>query len=180
MSTHTTPFPSAQESVKSKLSSQTWSTKYKKAKWKKVTLPALQTFKMRDTVEVDYHSNVFANSSPRYDDTILSYVSKLAEKVNLEIEAHLFVAKDRIFVIEFLTVFKLPCDMKNIHEDVVMWLLHYYVQKTPANTLNSRICAQDRLASLAASVRNEQPRSSKLVRSYSKGINCLLKKLATN
>lgn len=59
-----------------------------------------------------------------------------------------------------------------------MWPFPHYVKEILANILNSRMVAQDWLALLGAYVRNEQPRSYKLLRSYQEVINFLLKKYA--
>lgn len=88
--------------------------------------------------------------------------------------------KGPIFIIGFPATFNLACDTNKIHEEAAICVLTRYVKETLANALNSRRCAEDRSAPLAASKRNIESRPQKLLRSYSKVVNYLLKKFATD
>lgn len=128
---------------------------------------------------VDYRKYRLANRSPRYDDTVSSYVAKLVKKIKSQMKAHFFDPKDPIFIIGFLATFELTCDTNKIHEGAAMWVLPHFVKETIANALNSRMCAEDRTAPLVATVRHDKIRHQKLLRSYPEVVNYLLKKFAT-
>lgn len=61
-----------------------------------------------------------------------------------------------------------------------MWVRPHFVKDTVANALNSRMCAEDRTAPLAATVRNNKIRPRKRLRSYPEVAKYLLKKYATD
>lgn len=63
-----------------------------------------------------------------------------------------------------------------MYEGEVMWVLPNYVKETLTNALNSPMCTEDRLLPFSAPMRNKEPRSLKLLRSYEEVINYLLRK----
>lgn len=93
--------------------------------------------------------------------------------------AHSSNPKDLISVFDFFATLKKAFDTNNIHEGTVVWILPNYVKGTLANALSSRICAEDRLSIIDASVRDLKLRSPKLLSSDSELDNYLLKKYGT-
>lgn len=126
----------------------------------------LQTFEKHYTPAVDYWTHPLANRSPKYDGMVSSYITKLVRKAKYSLKALCFDPKDPISIIGFLTAFEHACDTEKIHEEVAMWVLLQYVKKTLANTLNCRMWADDCLSPFAAPMRNDQPRSRKLIPFY--------------
>lgn len=59
-----------------------------------------------------------------------------------------------------------------------MWVPPYFVQEIVANANYSRMCPENRHASLAVSVQNDQYQSRKLLRSYLEAVNYPLNKFA--
>lgn len=157
MRTHTLTPSLDQESEKSKLSKSDLKCKAQKSKLQKVTQSVFQTLRKQYIAAVDRRTYRLINSSPPYDDAVSSYVAKLVNKLRSKLKKHLFNPKYVICIIRFLATFKLVCDTNNVHDGTDTWALPHYVKKTIDNTLNSRMCAQDRLTSLATSVHNEQP-----------------------
>lgn len=170
---------SDRESLVSNLSWLELEHKAHKAKNTETKLPVLQTVKKHYALAFDYRTYHLANRSSLYDVTVSSYIVKLVMKIKSQMKAHFFDPKDPISIIGFLATFKLACDTNKIHEGVAMWVLSHYLKDTLANALNSRMCAEDRSASLPASERNE-PRSRKLLRSYPEVVNYLFKKISTD
>lgn len=95
-------------------------------------------------------------------------------------KAHFFNPKDPISITGFLATFKLVYDTNKIHEGAAIWVLLHYVHKALANALDSRMCVEDRHTSIAASVRDQEPRSRNLLRSYPEVVNYMLEKFATD
>lgn len=95
-------------------------------------------------------------------------------------KAHLFDAKNPVPIIKFLATFKLTRVTSKIHEGTAMWTLPQFVKEIIANSLNTRMCAENQRASLTAIVRYNETRRRKLLRSYSKAVNYMLKKYATD
>lgn len=81
-------------------------------------------------------------------------------------ERALFRNESHTSIIGFLTTFKRACDTNHVHEEAAIWVLPHCVEETLANALNSCMCTEDRLSAFATSVRNEDTRSSRLLRSY--------------
>lgn len=143
-------------------------------------LSVLQTVKKHYALAVDYRTYCLACRSPRYDDTVSSYIAKLFKKVKSQIKAHFFNLCDRISIIGLLVTFKLAFDTNKIHKGAAMWVLPHDGKKTLSNVHNRRTCAEDRSASLAASMRNKETRPRKLLRSYPELVTYLLEKFATD
>lgn len=154
-----------QESAQSNLPKSDLVYKTKKGRLREVTLSFLQTIKEHYIVTVDYRTNSVSNCFPRYDDTILGYVAKLVKKVKSQNEGAFLCLGSSDPHNWILATFKLACDTNNIYNGEAMRSLPNYIRETLATTLDSRMCAQDRRTLLATSVRNQQPRSHKLLRS---------------
>lgn len=95
-------------------------------------------------------------------------------------KTHPFNPKNLIYIIEFLATFKMACNTNDIFEGVAMWVLPHFVHKRLGKTFNSCMCAENRLASLAASVRNQKRFSRKLLRLYPEIANYFLKKFVVD
>lgn len=149
------------------------------AKTAEPQLPVPQTGARHYTLAIAYRRYRLSDCSPRYDDTVLSYIAELVEKVKLQMEAHFSIQKTRS-IIGFLAAFVSACDSTETHEGALMWILPHYVQKSLANALNSRMFAKFRLAFLAVSVRNEQHWSRKLLCLYQGRVNYFLNTCATD
>lgn len=65
-----------------------------KARSAEPKLPVLQTVKKHYALAVDYRTYRLANRSPRYDDTVSSYVAKLMKKAMSQMKTHFFDPKD--------------------------------------------------------------------------------------
>lgn len=94
--------------------------------------------------------------------------------------ARFFDLKDSISVVGFISTLKLACNRNNIQERAAMWALPHPVNEMLENELNGRMYVKDRLSPFVASVRNEETRSRKLLRSHPEAVNYLLKKFATD
>lgn len=88
--------------------------------------------------------------------------------------------KNTITIIGFLASFQLACNIKSIHEEIAMEVLHIYVKKTHSNALFSRTCATVKSFPIAASVRNVDNRFYNHLRSNLEVGNYLLKKFAAD
>lgn len=87
-----------------------------------------------------------------------------------------FDLKHSIFIIiGYLATFKLTCDSNRIQERAAMWVLPHYVNETPANALNSSMCATDKSSPINATVRNADNRSRKLLQSNPELVSSLPK-----
>lgn len=95
-------------------------------------------------------------------------------------KAHYFEPKEPISIIVFLKTFKLACVTNKIHEGAAMSLLPNHVHETLTNALSSPMCVEDRAAPIIVSLRNNDKRLRKLLRSYPGVVIYLLKKYATN
>lgn len=115
---------------------------------------------------MDHVTYCLADFCPRYDDTVSSYIAKLAKKAKSLKKAHSFGPKDPIITVGLLATFRLTCVSKKSHESAAMWVLPHYVQVTLANALSSCMCAEVRLKPFATSVQNILHRSCKLLWSY--------------
>lgn len=140
------------------------------------TLPVVKTVEKFYALAADYRTYRLANRSPRYGDTISNYFASFVKKIKSQVKAHFFDHKDPISIMRFLATFKLPCVTNKIHEDVTIWGLPHFVKESIANASNSRMCAEDRTAPFSATVRHDEIRLRKLLRSYSKMVKYLVKK----
>lgn len=104
----------------------------------------------------------------------------MVKKVKSQMKAPFFNLKEPIFIIGFLTTFKLACNTDNIRDGAAMRLVPHYVNETLANELNSRMCATDKSSPITSSVRNVENWSHNLLGSYSEVVNYLLKRFATD
>lgn len=84
--------------------------------------------------------------------------------------------KSLIFIIGFMTTFRLACDTNYIHKEAVIWVLPHFVHENLANVLNSCMCADDKPTPFVALKRSQEPRSRKLLRSSAEVVKDLLKK----
>lgn len=73
---------------------------------------------------------------------------------------------------------KLECHTNRIDENVAIWVLSDYVNKTLSNALKSRVCAEHKSALITTSLRNNDARSQKLFLSCTQVINYHLKQFA--
>lgn len=87
--------------------------------------------------------------------------------------------KDLVITKEFLATFELTHYFNKILERATIQGLPRNGKDTLAIALNSCMCAEDRLASLAASAQNEQYQSCGLPRLYTKAAVYFTKKYAT-
>lgn len=94
-----------------------------KARQTEPKLPVLQTVHKLYAVAVDYQTYRLGSRSPRYDDTVLSYVAKLAKKVKSQMKALVFDPTDHISIVGFLATIKRTCETNKIHEGGPMWVL---------------------------------------------------------
>lgn len=69
----------------------------------------------------------------------------------------------------------LTCDTNRIHGEPVIWLLPYYVHRMLAIELSSCMFAKLRTDPMIVSLRNNNIRSHKLLRSYLEVVSHLLK-----
>lgn len=104
----------------------------------------------------------------------------MVKKFKWQMKEYFFDPKYPICINGFLATFQLAFDTNRIQEGAAMWLLPDYVNETVANELNNLICATDKHSFIAASVRNVDIQSRKLLRSYPIVVSYLLKKLATD
>lgn len=95
-------------------------------------------------------------------------------------EAHFSDPENPISIIGFLSTFKRVCDTNDIPEGVAMLVLSHYVKEILANSLNSRMCAENRLPPFVAFVSNKEMRRGKLLRSYPQIVDYLFKKYKTD
>lgn len=95
-------------------------------------------------------------------------------------KARIFDVEAPFSILGFLGTFKFESGTNNIHEETAMSVISHYEMETKANTLNSCMCTQNWIARLATSLRNEQLRSLKFLRSCPEMINYLLQKYATD
>lgn len=90
----------------------------------------------------------------------------MGKNVKSQMNALFFDTKATIYVLRFLTTFKIASNTNRIHEEAVMCILSHYVSETLATALDSLMCTTDKSSSVAASVRNADTGFSKLLRSY--------------
>lgn len=95
-------------------------------------------------------------------------------------KARFFDPRYLISITGFFATFKLARDTNTIHGRAAVWVLPHYVNKTLANALNNRICAEGRHSLFVASVPNEEARSRKQLRSYTEVVNYLVNKHETD
>lgn len=126
----------------------------------------LQSVKKHNILSADYLTYCLADCSPQSDDTVSTYVALSKKKDKSQIKAYFLYPKDPISNMGFLAPIRLAYDSNKIRKGATMWILPRYVQETLANALKSCLCAENCLAFLAASVRNEQHRSCILLHTY--------------
>lgn len=108
-----------------------------------------------------------ANRPTRYDKNVWSYIFMMVKKLKSQMKAHFLVPRNSIFIIEFLTTFKLAFDTINIHVGIGMWVLPFFVRYTLATTLHSRTSASTHMDPAVASVSIAEPLiQKKVLRSY--------------
>lgn len=63
----------------------------------------------------DYRLYRLADTSTKYDHTVLKNAPKMARVMTAQMKPHKFDTADLNFIIEFLKKFKLSCDTNRIH-----------------------------------------------------------------
>lgn len=91
-------------------------------------------------------------------------------------KATFFDQKNSISIVGFMATLKLACNSNKIHEGAAMRVFPHFVQDSLAIILDSRMCAENWIATPVAFVQNEQYRSRKLERWSKKVISYLLTK----
>lgn len=95
-------------------------------------------------------------------------------------EALFFDPKHPLIIIAFLDTLKLACYSSKIQDGAGRRVLPHYVNDGLAIALNNYVCAENRLTSLATSVRNEQRRRRKLLRLHVEAENYFVRKYASD
>lgn len=80
-------------------------------------LPALQTVKRHYSRAIEYRTYRLANRSTCYDETVSSKISKMMKNIKSQMKAHFSDPSDSISIIDFLTTFRLACNINRIHEE---------------------------------------------------------------
>lgn len=93
---------------------------------------------------VDQWAYRHANRSPKYVDTVLSYIAKLVKKVKSQTKSHFCDPIDPTSIFGFSTMFRRSCDTNNIHEWAAVWALRHYIKETLAIAENSLMFENDR------------------------------------
>lgn len=95
-------------------------------------------------------------------------------------KAHFFETKDLIFVICFISTFKLACDSIRNLKATIMQIIPHYMNETLVNGLNSRMRAEGVVTFVTTSVRTNDARSRKFICLYLELVYHLPKKIATD
>lgn len=66
-------------------------------------------------------------------------VTKLVKRLEVLKRSGHFDSFDPIWILSFLSAFKLACDTKGSHKRAAMWFLHCFMKKLAAAALNTRI-----------------------------------------
>lgn len=90
----------------------------------------------------------------------------MVKKVTSQMRARFLDLIDPFSISGFLASIKLACGTNCMHGKAAMFVQPHYVNETLGNVLNSRMCATDKSFLFAASVRNVDKRSPKLLRSH--------------
>lgn len=122
--------------------------------------------KKQYVLAIGYRTNRVAICLLRYVDTVSICGANLVKTVKLQMITYFFNSKDPKSVTSFLATFKLACDTIRIHQGAAMWFLSHFVKVTIAKALNSRMCAENRMSPLTATMRYKDARPRKLLRSY--------------
>lgn len=128
-----------------------------------------------------YRAYRLANCSFCYDETVLSYISKIVEKVKSLERAHFLDLSNIISIIGFLATLKLACDTNRIPEGAEVWVLPFFLKNAPATLLNSHIFAATNIPPVVAFVNTVEPMTQKkFLCPYLELIYYLLKKFAND
>lgn len=76
----------------------------------------------------------------------------------------------------FVEFFRLACKTNHVQKDATVWILSQLGNKMLVNALNTLMCTADESSFIAASMCNRDTRSRKVIRSYLKVENNVLKK----
>lgn len=63
--------------------------------------------------------------SEHYDDDITRHIAKLARRLEVYLESHMFDRSNMINILSLLSSFELACDMNGHHEGAAMCLFHF-------------------------------------------------------
>ena len=91
---------------------------------------------------LDYRTYRLINRSQVYDGSVARRISKLASRLEVQMKTNTFDSRDPVSVLSFLSVFRSACDSNGISEGAAMWLFHYFMKKTPAAALSSRLALE--------------------------------------
>lgn len=79
---------------------------------------------------VDYRKYQLANTSSKYDHTVVKTISKMTKRLKAQMKPHTFDLFDPISIIGFVCKFKLACDNNKNHEGIAIWLFYLFMEKS--------------------------------------------------
>lgn len=96
----------------------------------KLALPILTAMKEQYVCAVDYRTYRSGNHSPRYDDTVSRYITKLKKKGKLQKKAHFTDRRNPILTIDLLETFKHTCVTNCTREETTLRRLSFFAKET--------------------------------------------------
>lgn len=75
----------------------------------------------------------------RSDNDVEYKLNKMATKIAVQVNDEIFNGKNTVSVIVFIQEFKAACNVSNIHEGAVIWLLKYYLNGSLESIFKARV-----------------------------------------
>lgn len=91
-------------------------------------LPAIQTINQHYSQVFDYRTYLLANCSFWYEKTVSSYISRMIERVKLQIKTHFFNPGDSISSVGSLATFKLARNTNHALEGAAVWVRPFFLK----------------------------------------------------
>lgn len=127
---------------------------------------------------VDFRTYRFANKPTGYKRSVSKCIAKmkLEKQMTARTRPQIVISFDPTSIIEFLKNFKLTCSTNGLDKDAVMWLFHFFMNKTTSIVLNAGLIAARTDEEYCRSVTGNM----RYFTAYLQEVNFLLKKQATD
>lgn len=87
---------------------------------------------------VDLNTYRLNDKNQKYDEKIAKCISNMTDRIRVRMRQSTFDPAEPIFIFNFLTTFKTPCDSNGISEETEMWPIHPCVNNPAASIIKAR------------------------------------------
>lgn len=88
---------------------------------------------------LDYRKYRLLNCSLRYNGKMAMGTTKLAKRIEIIMKTYRFQDSDPVTILSFMGQCKKACDSNRVSESAAMWPQPFFMTKSPATSLTSRL-----------------------------------------